>query len=212
MRNCLEQALAAGERALGERAFVEDVGRFWGLLETRPYMRARISLADCLWHMGDRQAAVEHMIDMLRLNPEDNQGIRSMLVPRLLMLDRLVEAEDLLERYREEIFAQWCFDHALLLYLKEGATSTAARTALEKAFETNPYVADYLLRKKKIPKSIPDEYTLHSKEEACLYVLYADTTWSSKIGALVWLRKTVAASKSRAPEYDETPRISGNSQ
>ena len=35
-----EKGVAAGERALGPKAFQEDVGHFWGLLETRPYMRA----------------------------------------------------------------------------------------------------------------------------------------------------------------------------
>jgi hypothetical protein len=37
-----EQGVAAGERALGPEAFQRDVGHFWGILETRPYMRARL--------------------------------------------------------------------------------------------------------------------------------------------------------------------------
>ena len=40
-----EKGVAAGERALGPEAFQDDVGHFWGLLETRPYMRAREGLA-----------------------------------------------------------------------------------------------------------------------------------------------------------------------
>ena len=35
------EGVAAGERALGPTAFEQDVGHFWGLLETRPYMRAQ---------------------------------------------------------------------------------------------------------------------------------------------------------------------------
>ncbi len=34
-----EQGVAAGERALGKKAFKQDKGHFWGVLETRPYMR-----------------------------------------------------------------------------------------------------------------------------------------------------------------------------
>jgi hypothetical protein len=30
--------VAAGERSLGPKAFEEDAGHFWGILETRPYM------------------------------------------------------------------------------------------------------------------------------------------------------------------------------
>src|SRR4030042_2569219 len=36
--NLYRQGVEAGERALGKDAFEEDVGHFWGTLETRPYM------------------------------------------------------------------------------------------------------------------------------------------------------------------------------
>jgi len=39
-RQFYEQGVHAGERALGPEAFSEGVGHFWGVLETRPYMRA----------------------------------------------------------------------------------------------------------------------------------------------------------------------------
>jgi hypothetical protein len=35
------KGVAAGERALGEEAFRDNVGHFWGELDTRPYMSAR---------------------------------------------------------------------------------------------------------------------------------------------------------------------------
>jgi tetratricopeptide (TPR) repeat protein len=76
----LRQAVAAGERYAGEEAFTHDVGHFWGILETRPYMRARYRLGEALWHSGDQQQALSHYQDMLRLNPCDNQGIRYTLI------------------------------------------------------------------------------------------------------------------------------------
>ncbi|MGA7495151.1 MAG: hypothetical protein WBX00_00315, partial [Isosphaeraceae bacterium] len=69
-----EKGVAAGERALGPEAFREHVGHFWGLIETRPYMRAREGLASLLWTAGRRHEAIGHLQDMLRLNPNDNQG------------------------------------------------------------------------------------------------------------------------------------------
>ena len=68
--------LAAGERAVGRRVFVEDAGDFWLIFETRPYMRARAALAATLWRLGRREEAVEHQRELLRLNPRDNQGLR----------------------------------------------------------------------------------------------------------------------------------------
>ena len=83
-----EKGVAAGERALGPDAFQKAVGRFWGVLETRPYLRARLGLAHSLWAAGRHDEAVGHLQDMLRLNPHDNQGVRYTLAGFLLLLDR----------------------------------------------------------------------------------------------------------------------------
>ena len=80
------QGVAAGERALGKKAFREDVGHFWGVLETRPYMRARQGLAQCLWEAGRHEEAADHYLYMLRLNPNDNQCFRYSLSTLLLDL------------------------------------------------------------------------------------------------------------------------------
>jgi hypothetical protein len=47
-KNLYEQGVKAGERALGPQVFEEEAGYFWGIIETRPYMRARLGLAQCL--------------------------------------------------------------------------------------------------------------------------------------------------------------------
>ncbi len=87
------QAVDVGRQALGEAVFTEDVGLFWGLLETRPYMRARHALARALWESRERDEAITHYQDMLRLNPDDNQGIRYCLVDALLELGRDSETD-----------------------------------------------------------------------------------------------------------------------
>ena len=93
-----EKGVEAGERALGETTFEEDVGHFWGLLETRPYMRARAGLAQCLWILGEKEEAIGHYEDMLRLNPTDNQGIRHILLEHLLKRDDREKAGRLLDQ------------------------------------------------------------------------------------------------------------------
>ncbi|WP_442754029.1 hypothetical protein ACNHKD_13650 [Methylocystis sp. JAN1] len=71
-------AVAAGEEALG-KDFDEIVGAFWMVLETRPFMRAKANLASELWERGEKAAAIDEAQDMLRLNPNDNQGMRDYL-------------------------------------------------------------------------------------------------------------------------------------
>lgn len=39
-------------------------------------MRARAALAGTLWRLGRREEAVDHQRELLRLNPNDNQGLR----------------------------------------------------------------------------------------------------------------------------------------
>ena len=111
-RALYEQGVRAGERALGPVAFRDDAGHFWGILETRPYMRARHGLAAVLWHLGEREAAIGHLRDLLRLNPGDNQGLRYTLATWLLATGDDAALEDLLGQYPEEGSATWAYAHA----------------------------------------------------------------------------------------------------
>jgi tetratricopeptide (TPR) repeat protein len=94
-RELLERGVAAGERTVGRRVFVEDAGDFWLIFETRPYMRARATLAATLWRLGRREEAVEHQRELLRLNPRDNQGLRYRQANWLLALECYDELEEL---------------------------------------------------------------------------------------------------------------------
>ncbi|MBW1723463.1 MAG: tetratricopeptide repeat protein [Deltaproteobacteria bacterium] len=180
------KGVEAGERALGKKTFKEDVGHFWGLLETRPYMRARAGLAQCLWEAGQREEAVEHYWDMLRLNPNDNQGIRYLLMPCLIELGRDEDAEKLFKQYKEDGMAVWVYSRALLDFRKHG-DSPAADRSLKEALEENPLVPHYLLGRKKIPRVLPDYHGFGDENEAVLYARGNRAAWKATPGALEWL-------------------------
>src|SRR3954447_17018438 len=120
-RALYEQGVRAGERALGPAAFREEVGHFWGILETRPYMRARQGLAAVLWALGERQAAIGHLQEMLRLNPGDNQGLRYTLAAWLLTTGDDATLEHVLAQYPEEGGASWAYTRALAAFRRHGA-------------------------------------------------------------------------------------------
>lgn len=181
----------AGERALGRKFFKENAGHFWGILESRPYMRARFALAELLWLLRRRYEAVEHFQDMLRLNPDDNQGIRDILLPRLLELGRNEEAERLLTEYSEDAGAVWAYSRALLGFRKSG-DSPDANASLAEALATNPHVPDYLLTRKYIPDDLPDIYGFGDDDEAILYADESLGLWTYTPGALEWLAVKVA--------------------
>ena len=157
-----EKGVAAGERALGPGAFRDDVGHFWGLLETRPYMRAREGLASKLWTMGRRDEAIRHLQDMLRLNPGDNQGVRYTLAGWLLAEGRDEELARLLEEY-DEGSAFWAYTKALVAFRRHGDTPET-RKLLKVAKKANKHVPAYLLGRKPLPQERPGYYSPGDRE------------------------------------------------
>jgi tetratricopeptide (TPR) repeat protein len=192
------QGVAAGARALGDAAFVEDVGAFWGLLETRPYMRARLGLALALWDAGRAEEAIANGAEMLRLNPGDNQGVRYMVLNWLQRQGRDAEAESLLRRYKGDGGAEWAWAGALAAFRRHGARA-ASRKALSSAFEANPHVAPYLLARKKLPRRLPDYVTMGGKDEAAACVHATAATWKATPGALEWLASTLDSPAAAKP-------------
>ena len=180
------QGVEAGERALGRKAFEEDVGHFWGILETRPYMRARAGLAECLWAAGKPEEAIEYYKEMLRLNPNDNQGIRDLLLPRLIVSGRDKEAEALFREYEDDGMAAWKYSRALLDFRKHKDWSIS-RESLAAAVKKNKHIPAYLLGRKKMPQSLPEYYSLGDESEAMFYTKENLEAWKTTPGALDWL-------------------------
>ncbi len=180
------EGVAAGERALGPQAFKDDVGMFWGLLETRPYMRARAGLAMALWEAGQADEAVDHAQAMLDLNPNDNQGGRYLLLTWLLGLGRDDEAGRLLRRYKDDGGSEWAWSAALAAFRRQG-DHAVARKALTRAIDANPHIAAYLLGRRKPPLWLPDYVETGGEDEAAAYADVATASWSAAPGALAWL-------------------------
>jgi tetratricopeptide (TPR) repeat protein len=191
-------AAAASEFALkaelGEDVFVTCAGEFWGLLETRPYMRARAGLSNTLWHLGEREAAVGIDLDLLRLNPNDNQGARYVAADRLLVLGRDRELETLLNAYRKDHSAFLSYSRALLAFRREG-DSAQSRKALTRALTSNRHVPDYLLGREPMPKSELEYYEPGKDSEAVHYVETGAEAWRAIPGALDWLASGEAGRK-----------------
>jgi len=180
------KGVAAGERALGPEAFQENVGHFWGLIETRPYMRAREGLASRLWAAGRRQEAIGHLEDMLRLNPNDNQGVRYTLAGWLLAEGSYEQLIQLLKRYDEDS-ASWAYTKALMAFRQNGDTPDT-RLLLKLARKANKHVPAYLLSREHLPIERPGYYSPGDHNEAALYVVGALSGWKEIPGAIAWLK------------------------
>jgi len=186
-----EQGIQAGERALGPEAFAEDAGHFWGIMETRPYMRARAGAAECLWALGERQQAIAHYSELLRLNPNDNQGNRDMLARLLLKEGMDEELGKLLEQYEEDASAEWQYTRALWKFRSEGETKEAD-ALLRESFAQNRFVPVYLTGFKKPPRRLPAYIGFGDENEAIHYFANSAQVWLDTPGALEWLARVFA--------------------
>lgn len=196
------RAVAAGAEALGEAAFQNDVGSFWGLIQTRPYMRARHELALALWRLGHREEAVAHYQELLRLNPNDNQGIRYLLIDALLEFGRDADAGALLKRYENDGTAHWTWSAALLEFRRTG-NSAAANKALARAVEANPHVAAYLLGAKPFPPTLPEYIGMGDESEAVAYAHDAAGAWEAASEAKAWLAGAPATALAKRDDPED---------
>jgi tetratricopeptide (TPR) repeat protein len=187
-RDWYQRGMEAGARALGADRFVALRGEFWEHLETRPYMRARLALAQTLRELGQEEA-LDHYRELLRLNPNDNQGVRYLLLPAVLEHGGHEEADRLLGEYDGDIQAMWPYAQALRAFQLEG-DGNRARTALKNAIHVNPHVIRYLLAPDSIPPAAPPHFALGSKEEAAYVAEGLQAAFDVTPGALSWLRMT----------------------
>lgn len=190
------KGLQAGERAIGELTFENDVGSFWGILETRPYMPARAGWAQSLWECGQHNNALAHWRDMLRLNPNDNQGIRYVLAARLLELGRDHELGALLTEHEDDGRTYMLWTRALFAFRTQG-DNAKSRRALAEALKNNPHVPPYLLGQKQLPRELLDYTELGDESEAMALAVENIKAWQMTNGALAWLADTISAEKSK---------------
>lgn len=184
-RRLYEQGVRAGERVLGPEIFQREKGNFWGMVETRPYMRAREGLAEVLWHLGRRQEAIAHLRALLELNPGDNQGVRYRLANWLLMVGDDAALDTLLAQFPDEGTAAWAYTRALRAFRRDGE-GPAADQALQDAFAANRFVPLYMAGLVEPPEEMPAYYGLGDESEALTYVVDAAEAWLATPGALDW--------------------------
>lgn len=181
----LGAAVAAGERSLGRDFFEEHHGAFWGIIETRPYMRARFALARELLEAGFVEEAIGHMETMLELNPQDNQGVRDSLLPEYFLVEDLEGARRLLDRFENDASAIHMWGRVLERYLS--GDIDGASTALKQAREWNPYVQRYLAGRRPLPRTIPEYYSPGQEDEAIVCADDLCAAWQHHPAAIEWL-------------------------
>ncbi len=184
----LQQAVAAGERHLGEAFISENTGYFWGLWETRSYMRVLFELAESYAALRKDSDAIKIYQQMLVLNPIDNQGVRQVLISLYLEARQLDEVDKLLKEYEEDPSAFLLFSRVLLGYIRNGDTPQT-RELRKQAVSYNKYVPKLLAGRIKMPRQQPEYYGLGDKNEAIIFTTINQQLWRGVTGSIPWLLK-----------------------
>jgi len=146
----------------------DKIGEFWGLIETRPYMRARNRKVLLLIELGRYTCAIKECEELLKLCESDNLGIRYHLIGLYCLLEKFNECKNLREQFNEESSTQLKFPMAIMYY-KLGDYKKA-KEILKQINEENPHIFELLKDNVYLTKNLEDVhyYSPGSIEEAIL--------------------------------------------
>ena len=144
----------------------DNIGHFWGLLYTRPYMRLRLQYVNALIKCSMYKKALEECRDMIRLNRKDNLGMRFKLMFLYAYFEDGKAALDLYKEYD-------CYDAPEMLlalsiiYYKANDFKNAKkylRKLRTQVKDTNYFFTCLKFQdlKARFPKEFPNSYPINS--------------------------------------------------
>jgi tetratricopeptide (TPR) repeat protein len=197
-RDLDNQALDLWEQSvrIGRKAFPRDfeAGRDrleWGWLENRPFLRCLHGLALAKYENEKVEEALGLFEELLSLNPNDNQGIRAMIVQALFELGRFEDALKITDLFVDDAMPETLYGRALAFF-KLGRKREATAT-LKDAVSYLPLVGKELLKTRhRLPRTArPDLVTLGGADEAYYYWERSGHFWEEDHKALEWLRAVI---------------------
>lgn len=139
----LAEGLAKEKERLQKEGFFDkdSIGIFYGIFETRPYIRGLYLRTTNLLDDGKYTQGIESCKEILKLNNNDNTGVRYLLMATYALLENEKEALKLYKQYPEENL-EMLFP-LFALYYKLG-NDEKAHQYLDKIFKINPYFVTFL--------------------------------------------------------------------
>ena len=153
----LDEGLALEkERLTSEKFFVKDnIGSFYGIFETRPYIRGLCVKATNFAIEGKISQARDVCKEILRLDKNDNLGVRYLLMAIYAFLEEEKEMFKLYNKYPEDCL-EMLFPQ-LALYYKLGDNKNA-KEVLTRINKANPHFVKFFKGTIKENANVPDGY------------------------------------------------------
>lgn len=183
MRPILERAVAILEQALSGSTSPRVA---WSIGVNRPALRSLVRLYGLETRAGDESRAAAHAQRLLELNPEDNHGMRTIVINALLKAGHDEGALGVCARFPDDLFPEVAYGRALALFrLKRLEEATVA---LRQAIMELPKVPRYLLADKIRKPKLHDLGVMpRGDDQAWYYREDMRGTWQQTPQAIAWL-------------------------
>ncbi|MFP5528252.1 hypothetical protein ACLGL1_07250 [Peptococcus simiae] len=197
----LEKTIAKGEAQLVEEGIYcdENIGDFWLVLETRPYMRALAVYMGLLVDLGMMKKAVDQAEKMLNLCVGDNLGVRYMAMALYAYFEDIEKAEGLYREYKDYDDTQLLFPLSVLYY-KLG-NFTKANQILTKLLrankDTKTFIANMLEGDLEFLHTDIDAFKPGSLEEYYLALQEAPFLYNQMAAYFVWAAEKLSNKKKK---------------
>jgi len=148
---------------------------------------------------GDIEKANEIFMEMLRFNPDDNQGARAGAVETFFHLSEPEEALAICDLYPYDGMPDTLYGRALAFF--HLGKQEMADKALKHAIECLPKVAKEIIKKRhKKPKSLRAGFTtVGGDDEAYEYWKRNSIHWKSSVSAIDWLKAALQGNRKTEP-------------
>jgi tetratricopeptide (TPR) repeat protein len=187
------------------REFLEDPAGgpdLWAHMEARPWLRLHDELGATLLDQDRIEEALAVYQELLRLSPQDHLGARENALRLALLVERLGDARQVVEQYRDDSLIAMTFGRPLVAILEaveKNPTSAAftgadspqaaarllgkeyaqARRELKAALKANPLVPMFIFHPNLLRIDAPDLVTMGGPYEAFYYAREWGPFWVS---------------------------------
>ena len=166
----LDEGLKFEKKRLEEEGYFdkENIGSFYGIFETRPYIRGLYTKASNLCNDGKYKMAIEVCKEILKLNENDNTGSRYLLMALYAIIEDEKSMLDLYKKYKENNL-EMLFPMFVLYYKKED--NVKARKYLDMINKGNKHFIKFFKGTMKLEEdSMPGYYSRGNVSEVFMYM------------------------------------------
>jgi len=184
------KAVGIGKRCFPTKEFIfgKDLLE-WDYPDNRPFLSASGSLGLLLYSMEEVEEALKIFHNILSINPNDDQGIRSLAIQAHFDLNQPEEVLKICDNYRRDITADTLYGRPLAL-IQTGRKDQAERH-LKEAIQWLPLIAKELTKERHGP---PEELlkagytTIGGPDKAYDYWQRFGKVWEDTEGAIDFMK------------------------